>query len=128
VSVEYNDSLKTTRMQHVADAIGLAGILQLLSVRYEPHGVVVRTVLVEFPLDVGEVDGDTLTLPLLENESACIASGIATTARITNSLGFVVADNMSIGPASPASVILNNQNLTVGQHVRLYFARIHHAD
>ena len=132
MGVEYSDSLKETRMQAVADAIGSTGVFEIATrAVVNPQNlkdIVPAITLAAFPLDgVPQVDGSTLILNLLDTETQAVASGIAAYGQVRNGLGFLVASRIPAGFGAPAGLILNSLDITAGQTIRLQFLRISHS-
>lgn len=124
MSVIYRTSLKTTRMQAVADDIDSGAGPGVLQIGTAGMG----TVLAEFTLTdpCGLVSGDTLTLdcdPDISTTGA--ATGTAAEARVRNSTGTDIVTGLTVG-TSGTNIIVSNASIATGQPVDLVTATIQH--
>jgi hypothetical protein len=120
----YRASLKTTRMQAVRDDIDSGagpGTVEICTAGY-------ATVLIIFTLsDPGSsVAADTLTLLGMPKTSNAIASGTAAVARIKESGGAVVDNNLTVG-TSGTDIIISSTSITSGNPYNLNSGTIVHA-
>lgn len=126
MAVTYATSVKTARMQAVADAIDAgvgAGTLEIGT-------TAMGTVLAVFQLvePCGTVSGTVLTLdfdPDISDTSAD-ATGTAAAAQIKDGSGVAVITGLTVG-TSGADIILDNTSITATQTVTLTAGTLTHA-
>lgn len=123
MAVNYNTTVKNSRMTVVRDAIdGGAGpgTLEVCSAGY-------ATVLVTVTFDdpCGSVSSGVLTFSALPLSATVANSGTAAIARIKDSTGAVVADGLTVA-TSGADVNITSVTLTAGVTVDLNPASITH--
>lgn len=123
----YAQSLKTTRMQAVQSAIdsgaGTTATLELVA------GDTV-TVLAIIPLAAppsSSVALSVLTLNGTPLNVNAIGAGTVAYARIKNLSGSIIDDQMTVGTAASAEVVLSSLSLAVGQPVSISSGTITHA-
>ena len=124
MAVNYPTSVKTTRMQAVRDAIDAGagpGTVEICSAAY-------AAVLIIFTLsDPGStVATDTLTLAGMPKAANAAAGGTAAVARIKDSDGTVVVNNLTVG-TSGTEVIISSTTITNGAAYSLTAGTIVHA-
>lgn len=124
MAVNYRTSLKTTRMTAVRDDIDSgagAGILRIYTAGF-------TTLLLSFTLSdpCGTVAADTLTLSGMPKNANAVAGGVAAVARIEESGGTTVVNNLTVG-TSGADIIISNTTITNGAAYSLNSGTIVHA-
>jgi len=124
MAVNYRTSLKTTRMTAVRDDIDSgagAGTVEICSAGF-------AAVLVTFTLSdpSGTVSGDTLTLSDMPKTANAGNSGTAAVARIKESGGTVVVNNLTVG-TSGADLIISSTTITSGNPYNLNSGTLTHA-
>lgn len=124
MAVNYRASLKTTRMQAVRDDIDSgagAGTIEIATSAF-------ASVLLIFTLSdpASSVAGDVLTLSGMPKNANAIAGGAAAVARIKNSTGDVIVNNLTVG-TSGTDVIISNTTITSGLPYSLTAGTITHA-
>ena len=124
MAVNYPTSVKTTRMQAVRDAIDAgagAGTVEICTAAF-------AAVLITFTLsDPGStVTGDTLTLSGMPKTANASAGGTAAVARIKDSDGTLVVNNLTVG-TSGTDLIISNTTITNGAAYSLTAGTIVHA-
>lgn len=110
MGIRYRAALRTQRMQDVADDIDSgsgAGFLEICTVGY---ALVLATIPLADPC--GSVSGDALTFDVPQSDTAADASGNAAIARIKNSDGVVIVDQMTVGNTGGSEHIILNQGNT----------------
>lgn len=124
MSVNYNISVRTARLQDVADAIdagGANGNLRLLN----SGGTILSTLQLARPCAVVALGVLTFSgLSLVDPAAA--ASGIATQARIEDSTGIVVISGLTVNDPSGTSDIYLTPDATIvaGQTIAITSATI----
>lgn len=122
MSVNYNVSVRNTRLQDVATAIdagGSNGSLQLL----DGSGNVMSTLTLARPC--GTVAAGILNfsgLPL--TDSAAASGGSATAARVRDSTGTVVISGLTVGTAATDIILSPTNQIVAGQTVSITAANI----
>ncbi len=127
MAIVYAASVKSARMSAVLTAIGASGFLKL----YTASG---GTLLATFALaaTAGTVTGNVLTLSDANGAAAGIlnttgsAAGVATYARVTTAADADVITGLTVGTAG-TDVVLDNNNIAVGQAVTINSATFTHA-
>lgn len=124
MAVNYRTSLKTTRMQAVRDDIDSgagAATLEICSAAF-------AAVLITFTLSdpASTVSTDTLTLAGMPKSANASNSGTAAVARIKESTGTVIVNNLSVG-TSGADIIVSNTTINSGAAYSLTAGTIVHA-
>jgi hypothetical protein len=112
----YNNTVKTTRMTAVKDAIDAgagAGKLKIYSAGY---AALLATFTCSDPC--GSVAGDpaALTLSGMPKSTTGAADGTAAIARLTDSADTMVREGMTVG-TSGTDIIIDNTSITTGQTV-----------
>ncbi len=123
MAVNYNATLKNTRMTDVVTAIGTTGYLNIFNS--------VPTLLASIALanPPGTVTGGVLTFgstPL--TEASANASGTAVAATISTAInggGTVVVSGLTVG-VSASDIVLSSTNIVAGQPVTITSATITH--
>jgi hypothetical protein len=134
MAVTYNATLKTNRMQLVADLI--AGKTAAASTGTATAGVLVigtsalsgaTGVLASFPLSTtpGTVAGAVLTISGTPLTATATGTGTAALAEIRNNSGTAVVSGLTVG-TSAADIIINATSVSVGQLVSLTSGTITH--
>lgn len=126
MAVTYATSVKTARMQAVADAIDAGASAGTLEIGTSAMG----TVLAVFQLvePCGTVSGAVLTLdfdPDISDTSAN-ATGTAAAAQIKDGNGTAIITGLTVG-TSGADIILDSTSITSGQTVTLSTGTLTHA-
>ena len=124
MAVNYRASLKTTRMEDVRDDIdsgGGPGTIEICTAAF-------AAVLITFTLSdpASSVAADTLTLLGMPKAANASAGGTAAVARIKESGGAVVVNNLTVG-TSGTDVIISNTTITNGAAYSLTAGTIVHA-
>lgn len=124
MAVNYRTTLKTTRMQAVRDDIDSgagAATLEICSAAF-------ASVLITFTLSdpASTVATDTLTLAGMPKSANASAGGTAAVARIKESTGTVIVNNLTVG-TSGADIIVSNVTITNGAAYSLTAGTIVHA-
>lgn len=126
MAVNYATALKTTRMQAVADAIDAGSGPGTLEIATTAFGSVLAILTLADPC--GAVSGAVLTLdttPAIE-DAAANATGTAAVARIKDSNGNVIINNLTVG-TSGTDIVLTSTSITSGQLVQVTSATFTHA-
>ena len=124
MAVNYRASLKTTRMQAVRDDIDSgagAGTLEICTAAF-------ATVLITFTLSdpASTVAADVLTLAGMPKTANATATGTAAVARIKESGGTTVVNNLTVG-TSGTDIIISSTSITSGNPYNLNSGTITHA-
>lgn len=124
MAVNYRTTLKTTRMQAVRDDIDSgagAATLEVCSAAF-------ASVLVTFTLSdpASTVSGDTLTLASMPKTANASASGTAAVARIKESGGTVIVNNLTVG-TSGTDITISSTTITSGNPYNLNSGTIVHS-
>jgi hypothetical protein len=125
MAVNYRTSLKTTRMQAVADDIDSGAGAGIIKIGTAAMAATLAEITLADPC--GTVSTDTLTFdfdPDVEDASAN-NSGTAAAAQITNSSGTVIVDGLTVG-TSGSNINLVTTTIVAGQPVRLTTGTITH--
>jgi len=134
MSLTYSATLKTNRMQLVADLIAgktaaastgsaLAGTLEIGTDSAGVFGTVLATITLS--ATPGTVSGAVLTLSGTPLSATASNTGTAAWARIKNNGGTVIVDTLSVG-TSGTDIIINSTSITSGQTVTLSSGTITH--
>ncbi|QJP14671.1 hypothetical protein G3545_14075 [Starkeya sp. ORNL1] len=126
MAVNYAAALKTARMQAVADAIDAGSGPGTLEIATTGFASVLAILTLADPC--GTVSGSVLTLdttPAIE-DSAANATGTAAVARIKDSNGNVIVNNLTVG-TSATDIVLTSTSITTGQLVQVTSATFTHA-
>lgn len=124
MAVNYRASLKTARMNLVKDDIDVgvaAGYIEICSAAYAS---VLATITLSDPC--GSVTGDVLTLTMPKSDTSADATGTAAVARIKESAGTTIVNNLTVG-TSGTDIVLTSLAITAGDTVTLSSATITHA-
>ena len=124
MAINYRASLKTTRMNDVKTDIDVgagAGDIEFCSASYAS---VLATITLSDPC--GSVTGDVLTLTMPKSDTSADATGTAAVARIKESAGTVIVNNLTVG-TSATDIILTSLAITAGDTVTLSSATLTHA-
>lgn len=124
MAINYRASLKTTRMNDVKTDIDVgagAGYIEICSAAYAS---VLATITLSDPC--GSVTGDVLTLTMPKSDTSADATGTAAVARIKESAGTVIVNNLTVG-TSATDIILTSLAITAGDTVTLSSATLTHA-
>lgn len=135
MAVTYSSTLKTNRMQLVADLI--ASKTAAASTGSATAGTLVigtsalsgsTGVLATFTLNAtpGTVSGSVFTLSGVPLSATASATGTAAKAEIRNNAGTVIVTDLSVGTAS-SDVIINSTSISSGQTVTLTSGTITHS-
>ena len=124
MAVNYRTTLKTTRMQAVRDDIDVgagAATVEICTAAY-------ASVLITFTLSdpASTVATDTLTLAGMPKTANASASGTAAVARIKESAGTVIVNNLTVG-TSGTDLIISSTTITSGSPYNLNSGTIVHA-
>lgn len=123
MGVIYLASLRTTRMQAVADAIDAGAAAGTLEIGTAAMASVLATITLSDPC--GSVSGDVLTLTFPHSDTSADNTGTAAAARIKDSNGNVVVSGLTVG-TSGTNVVLDNTSITAGQTVTINSGTITH--
>lgn len=124
MAVVYRSTLRTARMNLVKDDIDSgsgAGTLEICSASY---AAVLATLTLSDPC--GSVSGDTLTFSAITQDSSADATGTAAVARIKNSSGTVIVQDLTVG-TSGSNINLNTTSIVAGDIVQITSATLTHA-
>lgn len=116
MAVDYRTSLKTTRMTAVRDDIDSGASPGFIEICSSGFAAVLATITLADPC--GSVSGDTLTFTMPQSDTSADNTGTAAVARIKESGGTVVVNNLTVG-TSGANINLNSLALTSGGTVSL---------
>lgn len=124
MAVNYRTTLKTTRMQAVRDDIDSgvgAATVEICTAAY-------AAVLITFTLSdpASTVATDTLTLAGMPKTANASNSGTAAVARIKESAGTVIVNNLTVG-TSGTDLIISSTTITSGSPYNLNSGTIVHA-
>lgn len=122
MSVNYNATLRSSRLQLVENAIdagGANGVLRLLN---DTGGVLSSLSLARPALSVAGVVASFNSLSLIDPAAA--ASGFATAARIEDSTGTVVESGLTVGTVGTDIVLAPTNAIVAGQTVAIQQATI----
>lgn len=136
MAVTYASTLKTNRMQLVADLIasktvasstGTAstGTLVIGTASLSGSTGVLATFSITTAVTSG-VSGSVLTIPLTASSVTASATGTAALAEVRNNAGTAIITGLTVGTSS-ADVILNSVAISSGQTVTISSATITHA-
>ena len=116
MAVDYRASLKTTRMNAVLTDIDSGVGAAFIEICSAAYASVLATITLADPC--GTVATDTLTFTMPRSDTAADATGTAAVARIKESAGTVIVNNLTVG-TSGANINLNSLSITVGGTVTL---------
>ena len=116
MAVDYRASLKTTRMNAVLTDIDSGVGAAFIEICSAAYATVLATITLADPC--GTVAADTLTFTMPRSDTAADATGTAAVARIKESAGTVIVNNLTVG-TSGANINLNSLSITVGGTVTL---------
>lgn len=121
----YAAALKTARLQAVLDAIdgGSASGPAYLEIATAGFASILATIPLAAPS--GAVSGAVLTFDFPVEDTSADNSGVAAVARIKDSDGNVIVDNMSVG-TSGAEINITSTTIVAGQTVELTTGSITH--
>lgn len=120
MSVNYDTTLKNTRMTAVRDAVN-GGTIEICSAAYAAVLAVLTLAATS-----GTVADGVLTFNAITQDSSADAAGTAAVARVKDSGGNVKINGLTVG-TSGADVNLNKTNIEAGDIVSLSSAAITHA-
>ena len=134
MAVNYSSTLKTNRMQLVADLI--ASKVAAASTGSATAGTLVigtsglsgaTGVLASLPLNAtpGTVSGSVLTLDVTDVSAAATATGTAALAELRDNAGGVICSGLTVG-TSATDIIIGSTDITDGQLVILTSGTITH--
>ncbi len=125
MATNYRASLKTTRMQSVADDIDSGGGPGYIEICTAGYATVLATIVLDDPC--GVVSGDTLTFAdFPRSDLNPAATGTPAVARIKESGGAVVVNGLTVG-TSGADIIVASPSIVAGVEFELLSASIQHA-
>jgi hypothetical protein len=110
--MKYAPSVKTRRMQAIADAMDLGPGAASLEIGSDGMASVLVTIPLARP--AAFVDGDTLSLDSLPRNGRAVARGQPRSARIVNAAGTVVVDELTVGREG-TDIIVDRDYISVGQ-------------
>lgn len=116
MAVDYRASLKNTRMNAVLTDIDSGVGAAFIEICSAAYASVLATITLADPC--GTVATDTLTFTMPRSDTAADATGTAAVARIKESAGTVIVNNLTVG-TSGANINLNSLSITVGGTVTL---------
>lgn len=124
MAFNYRTTLRTTRMQAVRDDIDSgagAATLEICTAGY-------ASVLIIFTLadPASTVSGDILTLAGVPRTANAIAAGVAAIARIKESAGTVVVNDLTVG-TSGTNIIISSTTIVIGLPYNLNSGTLTHA-
>lgn len=115
--MEYIAALKTQRLQDVVDytdagAATGAAWMEVATAAY-------ASILAVFPLDMpsGTVSGSVLTFAGLPKTAVALAGGTAAVARVKNSDGTVIVNDLTVGTSGTDIIISPSTTISAGQDV-----------
>jgi hypothetical protein len=125
VSIVYVPTLKSTRMQDVADAIDESASPGRLEIGTAGMGTVLVAITLEKPSFSEDGEGvlSMLGLPL---SGTAVATGVAAAARFANGDGAFVATGLTVG-LNGADINISNVDLQVGDIVPITEMTIAHS-
>ena len=124
MAVNYRTTLKTTRMEAVRDDIDSGGGAATIEICTAAFAAVLITFTLSDPAST--VATDTLTLEGMPKAANASAGGTAAVARIKESGGAVVVNNLTVGTTG-TDVIISNTTITNGAAYSLTAGTIVHA-
>lgn len=125
MAVNYRTTLKTTRMQAVADDIDSGPAAGTLEIGDAGFASVLATFTCNDPC--GTVATDTLTFSGLTKSAVAAATGTAAAARFKNSTGTVIVSGLTVGTVGTDIIISPSTSITVGQTVQWTAGTIQHS-
>jgi hypothetical protein len=124
MAVTYAASLKATRMQDVLTAIDAGGAAATLEICSAAYAAVLATITLAYPATTRS--GAVLTFAgMPKSDSSADNTGTAAIARIKDSAGNVVAQDLTVG-TSGANINLNSTSITATQAVSITSGTITH--
>ena len=121
----YNQTLRTTRMTAVRDAIDGGTGAGVMQIGTTGMAVVLAEIVLGDPC--GTVSGNVLTLTgMPRSDTAANATGTPAAARIRDSAGVDVVTGLTVGTTG-TDVILDAASITLGQQVQINSATLTHA-
>jgi hypothetical protein len=124
MSVTYRSSLKTTRMQAVADDIDSGAGAGTLEIGTAGMAVVLATFTCDDPC--GLVVVDTLSFSGLTKSETASGSGVAAVAQFKNSTGSVIISGLTVGTSGADIIIAPSTSITAGDTVNWSAGAITH--
>lgn len=124
MAVTYTTTVKTARMQAVANAIDGGAGAGYIEIGTAGMASVLATIPLSDPC--GSVAGGVLTLTMPHSDASADNAGTAAAARIRTSAGTDIITGLTVG-TSGADVILDNTSIAAGQTVTINSATITHA-
>lgn len=121
--MRYTLSLKTTRMQAVADAIA-GGSLVIGNTALSGSTGVLSTDTLGTP--AATVSGDTMTISGAPISGTASGTGTAALAELRNSSGVTIVDQLTVGTSS-ANIIVSNTSFVSGGAVNVISGTIVHS-
>lgn len=139
MAVVYNNALKATRLQLVADLIsnlypapstGTATAGKIIIGVAATDGGTITTTLAELPLNIGVgtvsvVDPIALTFAGTPITAVGIANGVANSAEIHDSTGETIVSGLTVGTFG-SNIVLTSTSITIGQQVQMTAGSITH--
>ncbi len=125
MSVNYSSTLKSTRMQAVITAIDAGAGPGTLEIGTTAFASVLATITLADP-SFTESGGVITMAGAPRSDTSADATGTAAVARIKDSNGNVVVNNLSVG-TSGTDIVLASTSLTAGQAVSISSGAITHA-
>ena len=123
MAVDYRASLKNTRMNDVKTDIDSGAGAAFIEICSAAYATVLATITLADPC--GSVAADTLTFTMPQSDVSADATGTAAVARIKESAGTVIVNNLTVG-TSGANINLNSLSITSGGTVTLTSGTIVH--
>ena len=124
MAVNYRSTLKTARMTLVRDDIDSGAGAGTLEICTAAFGAVLLTFTLSDPC--GSVAGDVVTLSGMPKTANGAANGTAAVARIKESGGAVVVNNLTVG-TSGTDIIISSLTIVSGSPYNLNSGTITHA-
>jgi hypothetical protein len=121
----YNNTVKTTRMTAVKDAIDAGAGAGKLKIYTAGYAALLATFTCSDPC--GSVAGDpaTLTFSGMPKSTTGLADGVAVVARVTDSADTMVREGMDVA-TSGAAITIDNTSIATGQTVNWTSGTIQH--
>ena len=123
MAVDYRASLKNTRMNDVKTDIDSGAGAAFIEICSAAYATVLATITLADPC--GSVAADTLTFTMPQSDVSADATGTAAVARIKESAGTVIVNNLTVG-TSGANINLNSLSITAAGTVTLTSGTIVH--
>lgn len=124
MSVVYQASLRTTRMQAVRDDIDSGAGPGTLEIGTSGFGSTLAIFTLSDPAST--VAGDVLTGASMPKTTTAIAGGVAADAQIKNSTGTVIVSGLTVGTVGTNVIINPSTTITNGQTCNLTELTITH--